>query len=139
MKKYDYFEHTADIGIKAYGKNIEEAFENSALAITNIITKTENVSKNKRIKINVNAENIEALFYEWLEAIIIKFDTQKLVFSEFKVNIDKKNNKLRAICLGEKFNLEKHEIGSEIKAITYHQMEIKEKQGKWQINFVPDI
>ncbi len=137
MKKYEFFEHTADIGIKAYGKNIEEAFENSALGITNIITNTEQVEPTKQIQIKAEAENIQALLYEWLEEIIIKFDTKRLIFSKFKVEIE--NNKLKATCKGEEFNTEKHIVGTEVKAITYHMMNIEESKKGWEISFVPDI
>lgn len=137
MKKYEFFEHTADIGIKAYGKTIEETFGNSALGISNIITNTEQVEPTKQIQIKTEAENLQALLYEWLEEIIIKFDTKRLIFSKFKVNIE--NKKLEATCRGEKFKTDKHIIGTEVKAITYHMMNIEETKKGWEISFVPDI
>ena len=137
MKKYEFFEHTADIGINSYGKTIEEAFENSALAITNIITNTEQITEKKEVKINTKTENLESLLYEWLEEIIIQFDMNNLIFSKFQVKINENN--LNAICSGEKFDKNKHKIGTEVKAITYHMMDIKKINDKWQITFVPDI
>ena len=100
MKKFEFFDVTADIGFYAYGNNLNEAFENAGLA----------------------------LLYDFLEELLFLHEIEFMLFSEFKVMIDKIGDgyHLNATIEGEEINWDKHYRGEEVKAITFHKMNIVE-------------
>lgn len=124
MKSYEYFEATADVGLKAYGKNLNEAFENAGLAIFNIISDTSNIDALKEIEFEVASEDEVSLLYDYLEELLFFHEVEFMLFSEFHVEIDD-NLHLKAKIKGEGINWDKHERKTEIKAITFHKMEVK--------------
>ncbi len=128
MKTYDLVDHTADVGIKAYGKTLSEAFENIAKGMFDIITNNSEIENIGQYNIELEADNLEQLLVDWLSELLFLNSANNLVFSFFKVDLDEKNNKLSAKVFGEKFNLSKHKIGTEIKAVTYHILEVKTKK-----------
>ncbi len=134
---YKIFEHTADIGIEAYGKNLEEAFENAAKGMFSIITNGGKIEEKIEKDIEINREeDDEMLLVDWLSELIYLYDVEKLVFGNFKVKID---GKLNAIAYGEKYDRSKHGYGIEIKAVTYHMLEIKRNKKGFVIRVLFDI
>ena len=128
MKTYDLVDHTADVGIKAYGKTLSEAFENAAKGMFDIITNNSEIENIGQYDIELETDNLEQLLVDWLSELLFLNSANNLVFGFFKVELDEKNNKLSAKVFGEKFNLSKHKIGTEIKAVTYHMLEVKTKK-----------
>lgn len=139
---FEFLEHTADIYIVAHGKSLEEAFENAALATFEVMTETKKVIP--RLEETVNAEGYDekALLYNWLETLIVKFETTENLYSEFEItSLQKtiKGYKLHAKIRGEKFNQEKHPQKVGVKAVTYHRMEIIKKPDRVTVKFILDI
>jgi SHS2 domain-containing protein len=128
MKKYDLIDHTADVGVKAYGANLAEAFENAAKCMFDIITDNSVVESIGQYNINLEAPDLEQLLVDWLSKLLFLNSANNLVFGFFKVNIDEKKNILVATVFGEKYDISKHKIGTEIKAVTYHMLEVKNKK-----------
>ena len=128
MKKYELIEHTADVGIKAYGKNISEAFENAAKGMFDIITNCSKIDNVGQYNIQLKAPDFEQLLVDWLSELLFLNSAKNLVFGFFKVGIDKKYPYLSASVFGENYNISKHKIGTEIKAVTYHMLEIRKKR-----------
>lgn len=128
MKRYEYFNTTADIGLKAYGKTLNEAFENAGLAIFNIITDTSDVKPSTEIEFEITSEDEVSLLYDYLEELLFYHEVEFMLFSQFHVEIDE-NLHLKAKIIGEGINWEKHERKTEIKAITFHKMAIKKDDG----------
>lgn len=124
MKKYEYFEATADIGLKAYGKDLNEAFENAGLAIFNIISDTSGIDALKEIEFEVTSEDEVSLLYDYLEELLFYHEIEFMLFSEFHVEIDDDLH-LKAKIIGEEIDWNKHERKTEIKAITFHMMDVK--------------
>lgn len=124
MKKYEYFEATADIGFNAYGKNLNEAFENAGIAMFNIITDTADVEPKSEITFEITSEDEVSLLYDYLEEMLFHHEIDFMLFSEFNVEIDG-NLHLKATIKGEDIDWNKHERKTEIKAITFHKMEVK--------------
>ncbi len=125
MEKFEYFEVTADIGFKAYGKNLNEAFENAGLAIFNIISDTKNIEPTKEISFEITSEDNVAMLYDYLEELLFYHEVEFMLFSEFDVEISD-DYSLKATIKGEEIDWDKHERKSEIKAITFHKMEVLE-------------
>ncbi|MGN0176750.1 MAG: archease [Methanobrevibacter sp.] len=125
MKKFEYFGVTADIGFKAYGNDLNEAFENAGLAIFNIISDTNDVEPTKEISFEVTSEDNVSMLYDYLEELLFYHEVEFMLFSEFNVEI-LDNFSLKATIKGEEINWEKHTRKSEIKAITFHKMEVSQ-------------
>ena len=140
--KFRFLEYTADIYIAAYGNDLKEAFENAAHAAFEAMTDTRKIAQKLENTIEVKGHDEESLLYNWLEALIINFETAEMLYSEFKILKLKKikgDFKLKAIIKGEKFNPKKHISKLGVKAVTYHRMEIVKRPNKVTMKFVLDI
>ena len=125
MEKFEYFEVTADIGFKAYGKDLNEAFENAGLAIFNIISDTNDIEPTKEISFEIASEDNVSMLYDYLEELLFYHETEFMLFSEFSVAIADSFS-LKATIKGEEINWDKHTRNSEINAITFHKMEFSD-------------
>lgn len=130
QKKFEFFDVTADIGYWAYGKTLEESFENAALAMFNVITNTQKVAKRDIKELIIESEDKVSLLYDFLEELLIFQELDLILFSDFDISIKKEKNnseetlKLNAIVKGESIDWNIHERKSEVKAITFHMMEV---------------
>ncbi len=125
-KKFEFIEHTADSKFKAHGKTITEAFENAALALFETMTDTSQIDLKTTEFINLETNNLEELLYNWLSELVYLFSAKNIVFSDFKVKINKnKKYRLKGKVKGEKIDLSKHKFNTEVKAVTYHDLDIK--------------
>ncbi len=140
---YKFLDHTADVSVEATGTTLEEAFEQTVYSLMETITPSlRSISpKIKRI-ITIEAEDKEALLFDFLTEFLYIFDVDGLIFNEIEIQPIKINQKkylINAVAKGEKFDKFKHEPGTEVKAITYSFMNIEEKKNKVKINIVFDI
>ncbi|MGB9938502.1 archease [Methanosarcina sp.] len=141
-KQYEYLEHTADIKFRAYGKTLEEVFENSALAMFNVMIDTEKVSGETRKEIFLKSPDLESLLVDWLSELLYIFEVDETVFRKFrveKVMEEEGEYSITAQALGEKFYPESHPFETEIKAVTYNQLEISKTDDGWKAQIVVDI
>lgn len=136
-------DHTADIQVESWGPSLEEAFSQTALSLMTIITPNLSLVESKIEKeIKIKAEDKKALLFDFLSEFLYLFDVEELVFSKIIVkSINKINDhyKISAIVKGERFDKSKHEIGTEVKAVTYSFMTIEEKKNRIKIRIVFDI
>lgn len=142
MKRFEFLEHTADIYIVAYGRNLAESFENAALAMFEVMTDTDSVNPKTEQKIEAEGHDKQALFYSWLENLLVKFELDGMLYSRFKIEkIDKTEEglKFEATIWGEPFKVERHKQKVGVKAVTYHRMEINETFEKVTSKFILDI
>jgi len=140
--KFEFLEHTADILIAAHGQTLEEAFENAALAMFEVMTDTTKINSTQEDAVEVEAEDEYALLYSWLEALLVKFEVNGMLFSKFKITSLQDNPegfRLKANVWGEKYYAEKHPQKVAVKAVTYHRMEIIKEIDKVTLEFILDI
>jgi SHS2 domain-containing protein len=140
--KFEFLEHTADVLIAAHGQTLEQAFENAALAMFEVMTNTTKIDTVQEETVEVEAEDEYALLYSWLEALLVKFEIKGMLFSKFKIDRIQDTPdgyKLQASVWGEKFNAEKHPQKVAVKAVTYHRMEIIKEHDKITLEFILDI
>lgn len=128
MKTYELIDHTADIGVKAYGKTLSEAFQNAAKGMFDIITDSSEIESVGQYNISLDAQDLEQLLVDFLSELLYLHSANNLVFGFFKVDLDEKQNSLSATIFGEKLDVSKHKIGSEIKAVTYHMLKVKKSK-----------
>jgi SHS2 domain-containing protein len=139
VKKFEFFEHTADIGIRAYGRTLSEAFENAALAVFEIITDVSKVEPKVKVEVSEFGYDLENLLYKWIEDLLYYYDSQLLLFSKFNIEVDENNITLNGAAYGERFDPNRHERRTIVKAMTYHEMEIKKVSDIYILTFVVDI
>ncbi|MEW6592969.1 MAG: archease [Candidatus Hadarchaeota archaeon] len=141
MKRYEWVEHPSDIGFRAYGRSLAEAFENAALALLEVMTDTNKVEPLEKVEVDLKAKDEGALLYDWLDRLIYLHDSRNLVMSKFKVEISHVGEglKLHASVMGEKFDPKKHEERTAVKAMTYHMMEVKQGKDGCSVQAVVDI
>ena len=126
---YRYLDHMTDAFIEVTGDTINEAFSNAGISVVDTIVDINSVENKEDREIQVSSDDLKGLLYSWLEEIIILTITDGFAGRTFTVDITK-NAKyhLSAKISGEEINFEKHHFKMEIKAPTYHLMEIKENK-----------
>lgn len=132
----------ADIAFEATGKNLRELLESAAFAVTSTMIKDLSMIDGKvKKKIIVEAENSEMIVYKFLQHLVFLKDAEQLLFNKFEIDIVPKNKgwKLNVIAYGEKLNPEKHDLQTDVKAVTMHNFEVKETGDGWKAAVVLDI
>ncbi|MEM2924664.1 MAG: archease [Methanocellales archaeon] len=140
-KKFEYLEHTADVKFKAYGNCLEEAFANAAFAMFNAMIDLNEISFNREIAINLEAESLEDLLYDWLSELLYQFDANYIIFGGFEVDkIIERDGKflIEGRAFGEQIDLKKHKFHLQVKAVTFHDMQIKKVNDCYTIQVLLD-
>ena len=134
-KDFEIVDHTADVGIIAYGADISQAFANAARALFSLITELDDVEEILHRDIELVAPDRESLLVEWLNELIYLFDTENIVFKRFDVT-QLNNTQLKARSYGEKIDSSKHRLKTGVKAATYHMLRVDKGDGyKVQVLF----
>jgi SHS2 domain-containing protein len=142
---YKYFETMADMGIIAKGNTLNEAFSESAKALTNLMVDIDTVEKNIKKEFEINSEDECSLLYDFLTELLILMDSEFLVFCQYDIDIiinekdNEKEYRLKCVAHGEELDKTKHQPKEEVKAITYHKMEIKKDNKEYNIKFIVDL
>jgi SHS2 domain-containing protein len=138
--KYEFLPHTADVKFRAYGKSLEEAFSNAALALTEVIVEPSKIKAKVEKEIEVESEDEKALLYDFLEQFLFLLDTEGFLLHEVKrLKIEKKEDYvLKAVVVGDS-ELEEYETETHIKAVTYQEMEIKKERNRFILQVVLDL
>jgi SHS2 domain-containing protein len=135
--RWEQFPHDADVGIRAWGATLPEAFEQAALALTGIVTDAE-VGCRSSIGIKCEAPDIELLFVEWLNAIIYEMATRRMLFGRFVAQIE--GTRLEGTLWGEPVDIERHAPACEPKGATYTALKVaKGRDGMWSGACVVDV
>jgi SHS2 domain-containing protein len=134
MKRFDLIEHTADIGLTAYGRSLAEAYGNAAYGLFSIITDLRKVRKAESKSIELKEKNPQDLLYTWLNYLIYLFDAEQMLFKQCDIE-DIKDSSIKAVCYGEKVDPSRHKIKLGVKAATYHMLEVDPEKKKVQVIF----
>ena len=134
MKKYELIEHTADIGLKARGKTLAEAFANAALGMFSLVAELKNVGEKESRQFEVKADDIEGLLFEWLNSLLYYFDVDMLLFRRFDI-MDFEDTRLAATCYGEQYDSTRHSLRMGVKSATYHQLEVNKEMNTVRVIF----
>lgn len=135
MKKFEFLEHTADIKFRAFGKDVEEVFENVVLAISEIISRENEIKSKNKKQIEVEGHDKESLLYNFIEELLYLLEVEKFVVSNAKVSI--KDDKLEAYIYGD--YVKNYKNLDHIKSPTYHEMYVKKIKNGWGAQVVVDV
>ncbi len=140
-KGYEYLEHTADAKFRAYGMTMEEAFQNAAVAMFNVMVDTSAISDEVSERIELTSEDLDGLLVDWLSELLYLFEVEQVVFEKFEIDaITEKdgNYSLSAIAYGEPLDLSRHKFDTEVKAVTYNSLKVEETTDGWVVQVVVD-
>lgn len=140
MSRFELIEHTADIGLIAYGETKEELFENAGEGLFSIITNINEVSPVEEFDISTSGEDLEDLFICWLNELIYFWEVNKVLLCKFKVSI-KEDTFLEGKISGERFDHSRHTIEHGVKAVTYYdfKLEYDRKNNIWTAKVIIDV
>jgi SHS2 domain-containing protein len=130
-------DHTADVGIVAYGKDLKEAFANAAFGMFSLIADLEKVRGSISREIDVQSTDQEALLVDWLNELLYLFDVEHIIFKRFEITA-LSQKKLKAKVYGEKIDTSRHQLKTAVKAATYHMLKIEKNKGV-RVQFILDI
>jgi len=122
---YKLLDHATDAIIEVTAKDLDEAFSVAGQSVADITLDTKSVSEKEEWRIAVSGEDLRYLLYNWLEAVIYQLITDGFAIARVvaKVRIDSEYS-IEATAFGEPIDLKKHGFKVEIKAPTFHEMEI---------------
>ena len=138
MKRYEQFPHTADIGVRIYGKDLRELFENAAFAMFDIIADLEGLTGSVTQDFELKAENPEELLVAFLDELLYNFYTRQTIFFKFEVE-DLTENALKVKALGRPVGANRNRLKTEIKAATYSDLKIKKSADGYTVEIIFDV
>jgi len=127
-KDFEILDHTADVGIIAYGADLRQAFANAARALFSLITELDDVEEVLYRDIELTAGDEESLLVAWLNELVYRFDAEGILFKRFDI-IQLDDNRLQARVYGEKVDSSKHKLKTGVKAATYHMLKVDKTDG----------
>ncbi|MFC1808308.1 archease [Candidatus Omnitrophota bacterium] len=138
MKNYELLDHTADLGIRVWGKDMRELFINAAEAMYDLITDIRTVVPVASSDIIVEANDRDELLKVWLSELLYYFHTKGMVFSRFDISIlDDKH--ITSLAKGEPIDYDRHILKHEIKAVTFHELKIQKEKERLITDIIFDV
>lgn len=137
-KTFELIEHTADVGIAAYGTDLREAFANAAYGLFSLMADIDGVSEDVRREVEVAAANREELLVAWLNELIYLFEVEGVLFGRFDI-AELGEARLKAACYGEHIDPERHRIKTGVKAATYHMLRVEQGEDGCRVQVLFDI
>ncbi len=139
---YRFLPHTTDAYIEAQGETFERALENAALALFDTMCEVRAVSHRVSDRIQIKGRDEVSLLHDWLESLLLKFELEQMVYSKFQVSpISKSDDGLvtSGMISGEKFDRVKHSAKVEVKAVTYHRIEVARTTSMVTVRYILDL
>ena len=135
---YELLDHTGDLGIRVWAEDVTGIFQEAARALFAIITDFEKVEVHMDVEVAVEGLGQEELLVAWLNELLYLYEVKGLLLCDFELTeIDE--GSVKGMVRGEEFDENRHAIKTSIKAVTYHQLEITERDGRWQARVIFDI
>jgi SHS2 domain-containing protein len=138
MERFEVLDISGDIGIKAFGKSLNEVFMNVSLGMYSLITDLSSIKEKKTIDISAESHSLDGLLVSWLNELIFHFDTNGFIGKKIEIK-HFSDTRIIAAVSGEEFNPEYHEGKLLIKAATYHRLRIEKIGDIWEIDVIFDI
>jgi len=134
---WEHYPHQADMGVRGYGADIAQAFEQTAVAMTAIMLDPVTINPTTAISITCQAPDDEMLLVDWLNALVFEMATRSMIFRRFEVTIE--NHALRARAWGELLDFARHAPAVEIKGATFTDLGVRPVSGGWRAQCVVDV
>ncbi len=135
---FEILEHPSDLGIEAHGSSMQELFQNAAHGFMSVVAGTSKIEPRQNRTIELQALDRENLMVRWLTEILYLYDAEKFLTADVKFET-LTDTLLKANILGEPYDVSKHELKLDVKAITYHQLKVEDHDGDWIARVFVDI
>ena len=134
----EFFEHTADLGLRVRAADLDGLFAEAARALFSaVVEDLGTVATSQHLEIRISGADKEYLLFDWLKTLLYHFDAEHLLFSRFEVRVGEGG--LEAVAWGEPMDLARHEPNHEVKAITYHGLKVEKTADGWLAEVIVDI
>lgn len=137
-KGFEFFEMTADEGLRAWGKSMAEAFVNAARGMFHLTVDSKNILPTHYRNIRTEAIDRDALLVAWLSELLYLYEVEGFVPAEYEIT-ELNDQRLEANLRGDILDLTRHSVRGIVKAATYHLLEVREVSGWWQVQVVLDV
>ncbi|SCM07247.1 protein archease, putative [Plasmodium chabaudi adami] len=138
--KYEYLDHTADIILHSYGNNLKEAFESVCVSLFNYMCDLKNVELKMKRKVSIKGDDLDDLLFKFLVEFHFLYGNEYFICKTVDITIfDTEQFYIEAYGYGELFSTYKHECGTEIKAITKHEIKIVSNDNSCEVYVLVDI
>ena len=137
-KGHAFFDHTADIGIRAEGETLAELFVHMAQGLVELIVEDSALQARRSRPIRLTAPDVEPLLLVWLQELLFWFSTERFLPAQYRLN-EVTPTSLRGELRGERFDPSRHVQGREVKAVTRHLLEVRQQDGRWHGQVIVDI
>ena len=135
---HELFEHTADLGLRATAPDLASLFaEAAACLLAAMVEDPAGVRALQEARIELAGADREFLLFDWLNELLLRFETERMLFAAFDVQVSDAG--LSATARGEPFDPARHVLAREVKAITYHELKVIEDGGCWLAEVIVDI
>ena len=138
QRPYEVFEHTADIGLHAFGRTLPELFIHAAQGMESLMVAPEEVRVRVGREITVTGHDEVSLLITWLNELIVLFDTEYLLLCQFEID-DMTGTYLKGRAYGERYDAQRHDLGSAIKAATWHEATVELTDEGYKARIIFDI
>ena len=137
-KPYEVFDHTADVGLHAFGWTLPELFIHAAEGMESLMVPLEQVRVQVSREIEVEGHDLVSLLIAWLNELVFLFDTEYLLFREFEIEVFTETY-LRGRAAGEPYDAQRHALSSAIKAVTWHEAAVEPTDNGYKARIICDI
>ena len=138
MRRFRFLNHTGDLAIEIYGQSLKDLYENAGQALFAVLTDPSRVEVRVETAIALSYDNLETLLVDWLGELLYLHDSKGLVFRRFEVE-SIENQRFEAKAWGESFESGRHVIRTGVKAVTFHELEVKQERAHWRARVVLDL
>ncbi|MFZ7111878.1 MAG: archease [Desulfatiglandales bacterium] len=137
-KYYKILDHTADLAIRIFGKDLVGLYENAGNSLVHLMLSGKFPGRGTPLQISLSAQDLPDLMVRWLNEILYLIEGERLVVTDLKVR-SVTPRQIEATVNTVPFDPEIHEGLTEIKAVTYHQIEVAEKGNHWEARVIMDV
>ena len=138
MNGYEFFEHTADVGLHATGRTLDELFANAARGLVELLAEDSRIESGETRTVELHAASVEALLRTWLTELLVWFGQNHFLPCEYTFHALTQTS-LRASVQGERFNASRHVYGTEVKGVTRHQLQVTHQDDRWEAQVIFDV
>ncbi len=136
--KYKLIDHTADFGIHVFGSDLQELFSNAAFAMFDIITDIGTLKAADEKKIHVTGDDWPDLMVNWLREMLFLWTGRELLVKKADI-LSISEYQLMAVITADPYDPDRHLVNNEIKAVTYHQIQVNSIDNGWESKIIFDV
>ncbi len=140
---YEFFEHTADLGVRVYGSSLADLFRNAAAALYEALGRFEKTAEPRTQPLALEAGNLEDLLHDWLAELLYRVETEQVIYDRFESLAVRNRDRVWEITAelqGRRIDFSRSETHEEIKAVTYHQLRVDQlPNGTWRASVIFDV